>query len=180
MSSALPKQFFAVFCENTAFLRKNCWIKKFQHQISDIKSYIHSWCKMNPDRSHSDTVGRVANKVFAPFNPYFYFPKYPSSDALPAPEILKVYCMDKWDFGPFICIFKNFWWYHWIPWWKLVKHSEDNKKGLNMCHTAYIFNDRFVTAYLGLLKRIFLIFKGERKSCFQTYFIHFKVYKFEL
>ncbi len=42
-------------------------------------------------RSHSDTVGRVANKVrvewgFTPFNPYFYVPKYPSSDALPAPE----------------------------------------------------------------------------------------------
>ncbi len=73
---------------------------------------------MTPDRSHSDTVGRVANKVrveggelwsvankvgvewanwtcckqskgwsFAPFNPYFYVPKYRSSDALPAPEI---------------------------------------------------------------------------------------------
>ncbi len=46
---------------------------------------------MTPDRSHSDTVGRVANKVrvegcFAPFNPYFYVPKYRSSDALPAPE----------------------------------------------------------------------------------------------
>ncbi len=47
---------------------------------------------MTPDRSHSDTVGRVANKVRvekdeAPFNPYFYGPKYPSPDALPAPEI---------------------------------------------------------------------------------------------
>ncbi len=44
---------------------------------------------MNPDKSHGDTVGRVdANKVrFAPFNPYFYVPKYGSSDALPAPEV---------------------------------------------------------------------------------------------
>ncbi len=47
---------------------------------------------MTPYRSHSDTVGRVANKVrveggFIPFNPYFYGPKYLSSDALPAPEI---------------------------------------------------------------------------------------------
>ncbi len=47
---------------------------------------------MTPDRSHSDTVGRVANKVtveggFVPFNPYFYGPRYRSSDALPAPEI---------------------------------------------------------------------------------------------
>ncbi len=53
---------------------------------------------MTPDRSHSDTFGRVANKVRveggerveggkAPFNPYFYGPKYHSSDALPAPEI---------------------------------------------------------------------------------------------
>ncbi len=46
---------------------------------------------MTPDRSHSDTVGRAANKVRveedeAPFNPYFYGPKYLSSDSLPAPE----------------------------------------------------------------------------------------------
>ncbi len=51
---------------------------------------------MTPDRSHSDTVGRVANKVrveegFAPFNPYFYVPKYRSSDALPAPEVFGVF-----------------------------------------------------------------------------------------
>ncbi len=43
---------------------------------------------MTPDRSHSDIVGRVANKVrveggFVPFNPYFYVPKYRYSDALP-------------------------------------------------------------------------------------------------
>ncbi len=44
---------------------------------------------MTPDRSHSDTVGRVANKVReALFNHYFYVPKYRSSDALPASEIL--------------------------------------------------------------------------------------------
>ncbi len=47
---------------------------------------------MTPDRSHSDTVGRAENKVrveggFASFNPYFYGPKYRSSDALPASEI---------------------------------------------------------------------------------------------
>ncbi len=47
---------------------------------------------MTPDRSHRDTVGRVANKVRvegveAPCNPYFYVPKYRSSDVLPAPEI---------------------------------------------------------------------------------------------
>ncbi len=47
---------------------------------------------MTPDRLHSDKVGRVANKVrvergLAPFNPYFYIPKYRSSDALPVPEI---------------------------------------------------------------------------------------------
>ncbi len=43
---------------------------------------------MNPDRSHSDTVGRVANKVRVEegFNPYFYVPKYRSSDTLPAPD----------------------------------------------------------------------------------------------
>ncbi len=47
---------------------------------------------MTPDRSHSDTVGRVANKGRveggeAPFNPYFHVLKYHTSDALPAPEI---------------------------------------------------------------------------------------------
>ncbi len=47
---------------------------------------------MIPDWSHSDTVGRVANKVRveggeALFNSYFYIPKYRSSDALSAPEI---------------------------------------------------------------------------------------------
>ncbi len=47
---------------------------------------------MTPDRSHSDTVGCVANKVKveggeAPLDSYFYVPKYLSFDALPAPEI---------------------------------------------------------------------------------------------
>ncbi len=47
---------------------------------------------MTPDRSHSDTVGHVANKVRveggeALLKPYFYIPKYRSSDVLPAPEI---------------------------------------------------------------------------------------------
>ncbi len=42
---------------------------------------------MTPDRSHSDIVECVANKVrveggFAPINPYLYVPKYRSSDAL--------------------------------------------------------------------------------------------------
>ncbi len=51
---------------------------------------------MIPDRSHSDTVGRVANKVRveareAPFNPYFYVPKYRYSDALLASEIFSLF-----------------------------------------------------------------------------------------
>ncbi len=50
---------------------------------------------MTPDRSHSDTVGRLENKIMvegdeAPVNPFFYVPKYRSSDALPVPEIFKV------------------------------------------------------------------------------------------
>ncbi len=32
-------------------------------EVSLQKGYIHFWCKMTHDRSHSDTVGRVANKV---------------------------------------------------------------------------------------------------------------------
>ncbi len=46
---------------------------------------------MTPDRTHSNTVGRVVNKVrvgwngLRPLQP-FYVPKYRSSDALSAPE----------------------------------------------------------------------------------------------
>ncbi len=86
------KLFFAVFSENTSFFEKIVEYKNIQHQISDKKGYIHFWCNMKPDRLHSNTVGRVANKVrvergFVPFNPYFYVPKYRSSDALPVPKI---------------------------------------------------------------------------------------------
>ncbi len=44
---------------------------------------------MTPNRSHSDTVRRIANKVRVEGveNPYFYVPKYIFSDALPTPEI---------------------------------------------------------------------------------------------
>ncbi len=42
---------------------------------------------MNPDRSHSDTTGRVANKVRVERG---YGPKYLSSYALPAPEIFLI------------------------------------------------------------------------------------------
>ncbi len=42
---------------------------------------------MTSDRLHSDTVGRVANKVGVEGGAYFYVPKYRSSDALTAPEI---------------------------------------------------------------------------------------------
>ncbi len=72
-----------------SFWRFSLKIKLFSnklHQISDKKGYIHFWCKMTSDRSHSDTVGRVANKVRV--NLYFYGPKYRSSEALPAPEIV--------------------------------------------------------------------------------------------
>ncbi len=67
-------------------------MKKFQHKISNKKGYIHFWCKMTPDRSHSDTVGRVANKVRVQGGfPYFHGPKYLSSDALPAPAIFNIH-----------------------------------------------------------------------------------------
>ncbi len=42
---------------------------------------------MTLDRSHSDTVGLVVN-------PYFYVPKYPSSNALPVSEIFLVFYND--------------------------------------------------------------------------------------
>ncbi len=47
------------------FFPKNCRIKKIFSIKFLIKkaTYIHFWCKMIPDRSHGDTVGRVANKV---------------------------------------------------------------------------------------------------------------------
>ncbi len=86
-----PKTVSCDFLWKYSFFRKNCRTKNIQHQMSDKKGHIHFWCTITPDRSHSDTVGRVANKVriewgFAPFNPYFYVPKYHSSDALPASE----------------------------------------------------------------------------------------------
>ncbi len=37
-------------------------------------------------------------------------------------------CTNKWDFGTFTCIFLNFWWYHRIPWWKLINYREENKE----------------------------------------------------
>ncbi len=60
-----------------------------------IKKAIFIFGKVTPDRSHSDPVGHVANKVRvegteAPFNPYFHGLKYRSSDALPAPEIFLI------------------------------------------------------------------------------------------
>ncbi len=33
--------------------------------------------------------------------------------------------MKFWDIYTY---FFNFWWYHWIPWWKLIKYNEENKK----------------------------------------------------
>ncbi len=41
-------------------------------------------------------------------------------------------------------ISENFWWYYWIPRWKLIKYSEENKKSLIMTYTPYTYNDRIV------------------------------------
>ncbi len=79
----VPRQFFVVFSENTAFFEKIVELKNIQHQIFDIKVCIHFWCKMTPDRSHNDPAAVLQS--------YFYVPKYNSSDALPAPEILFPY-----------------------------------------------------------------------------------------
>ncbi len=88
LSNEPPKHFFTVFSENTAFFEKIVKQKNILHRISNKKRYIHFWCKMTPNRSHCDTVGRVANKVrIEGGEPYFYGPKYRSSDAIPAPEI---------------------------------------------------------------------------------------------
>ncbi len=49
---------------------------------------------MTPDRSHSDLVAVCKVRVEggeALFDPYFYIPKYRSSDALPAPEIFNLF-----------------------------------------------------------------------------------------
>ncbi len=88
------------------FLKKLLNKKIFSIKFLIKKGYIHFWCKMTPVRSHSDTVGRVANKVrveggFAPFNPYFYVSKYRSSDALPALEIFTVSSKCSKKFGNF-------------------------------------------------------------------------------
>ncbi len=49
---------------------------------------------MTPDRSHSDIVGRIANKVRVEGGEYFYDPKDRSSDALLAPEIFLVFIVN--------------------------------------------------------------------------------------
>ncbi len=60
---------------------------------------------------------------------------------------LKLHCKDNWDFGTFTCIFFfNFWWYHWIPRWKLIKYSEENKS-LNKTYTTYTFNDKIILTF---------------------------------
>ncbi len=60
-------------CPQNSFLRFSLKIQLFSKKLSNKKvlsikflikkGYIHFWCKMTPDRSHSDTVGHVANKV---------------------------------------------------------------------------------------------------------------------
>ncbi len=71
---------------------------------------------MTPDRSYNDTAGRAANKVRvegceAPFNPYFYVPKY-RSDALPVPEIFVIeFCSnfsDLFIYSKFLTYSKTF------------------------------------------------------------------------
>ncbi len=42
---------------------KNMKHVNIRHQISDKIGHIQFWCEMTPDRSHSNTVRRVANKV---------------------------------------------------------------------------------------------------------------------
>ncbi len=62
MSNTPPKQFFAVFSVNTAFFEKIVEYKNICRQISDKKGYIHFWCKMSPDRSHSDPAAALQSK----------------------------------------------------------------------------------------------------------------------
>ncbi len=75
-----PQNSFLRFSLKTQLFSKKLSNKKiFSVKFLIKKGYIHFWCKVTPDRSHSDTVGRVANKVrleggFARFNPYFYVP----------------------------------------------------------------------------------------------------------
>ncbi len=51
-----PQNSFFRFSLKIPLFRKNCWIKKYS-------GYIQFWCKMTPDRSHSNTVEHVANKL---------------------------------------------------------------------------------------------------------------------
>ncbi len=71
------------------FSRKKSLNKRhIKHLICDKKAYIHFWCKMTPSWSHSDSLAMVQTRQrLKRTNPYFYIPKSPSSDTLPAPEI---------------------------------------------------------------------------------------------
>ncbi len=80
-----PQNSFLLFSLKIQLFSKKLLNKKiFSIKFLIKKAVFIFWCKMTPDRSHSDTVGRVAN------NPYFYGPKYISSDAPLAPEIFYI------------------------------------------------------------------------------------------
>ncbi len=60
----LPENSFLRFSLKIQLFSKKLSNKKiFSIKFLIKKCYIHFWCKMKPDRSHSDTVGSVANKV---------------------------------------------------------------------------------------------------------------------
>ncbi len=92
-----PKTVFHTFLRKYWFFRRNCWIKKYSASNFGSKKVIFIFYVRWPLAARIVTPnGCVANKVRVegtliwgkiPFNPYFFVPKYHSSDALPAPEI---------------------------------------------------------------------------------------------
>ncbi len=56
------KTVFPCFLWKYSFFEKNVEYKNIQHLISDRKSYINFWCKMIPDKWHSDPAAVLQTK----------------------------------------------------------------------------------------------------------------------
>ncbi len=76
-----PQNSFLRFSLKIQLFSKKLLIKK----IFSIKFLIKKAKFIFGVRRH--LTGRTVTQLDAPFNPYFYGPKYRSSDALPAPQI---------------------------------------------------------------------------------------------
>ncbi len=88
-----PQNSFSQFSLKILLFSKKLLNKKVQHLISNKKGYIHFWCKMTPDKSHSDLAAVLQTKEGlkgrSPLK--LLLLQHLSSDALLAPNIFFCY-----------------------------------------------------------------------------------------